>query len=89
MNLINRIVLVITILSTLLTVINVSCYIFLPTFARIMIDKLSNSNAEIIGSADGPTSIMIARADYPIPSIIIPMIITVVGFLYLLRKRKH
>ncbi len=85
MKIMRKTVLIITIISSLLSLIIIAVFIILP---RIVIWKYTGNPADagsigIIGSADGPTRILVSGAENIKLYFIIPMLFAMAGVIFL------
>lgn len=79
-----RIIIVVTVLLALITLVQMLGQQFLGNY--LSQQKLNNSSIAIIGGADGPTRIFVS-SNYNQWLSLIPLIVTVIGIIYLVCTR--
>jgi Na+-transporting methylmalonyl-CoA/oxaloacetate decarboxylase, beta subunit len=90
MNKKRKIITIITIMSTFITVIYSAYYFIILLFVTLQLKRDISSVASIgiIGGADGPTSIFVSNAPHSDLILFLFLPISIIGIVYLVKTRK-
>jgi len=85
-----KVVTVLTIITGILTLISAGFNFLLPMYLsyKFKVDTNKASSIGIIGGADGPTAIYLTSGLNPYLTMIIFMLLTIVGIIYLIIHKK-